>query len=452
VSAPAGVTTAPAGPEPVWRRLGRAAGAKVIVMGVSGLLGIITSRLILSTYGIEAYAQYGLLASLPALLPFADLGIAAVVLNAVASSDDPKRDLHVRRTLMTAFRILLVTGPAIALGAVVVTALGLWPVLLGNGLVPGSEPVVLVCACLFGLALPLTVGGRVLVATGRTGTQILVQGLVAPTILLAVVVLVLTGVPAGRWLAVLSYVAAALVSVICLVIGARVLRPQVWAAARDVPRLRKVRGVPVIAVAGPMLVQMVVLPLATQTDRLLLSHLTRGSELAEYNLGSQLFGIALQTVSAAGVALWPFFARARATGAVRSPAGLVLAFGAGGLLLSGLVAVVSPVLVEFVSDGQLELDLFLVVAFVAAVSVQAVKYPLGMYMTDERGLRFQVLPVLTLLPVQVGLSWNLIGVVGPAGPVVANAVAGFFCQVLPYWWYVRRDLRRRRLEAGVSAR
>ena len=62
----------------MWRSVGSTAIMKVLVMGTSGLLGILTSRMILSHYGTDAYAQYGLLASLPALLPFADLGIAAV--------------------------------------------------------------------------------------------------------------------------------------------------------------------------------------------------------------------------------------------------------------------------------------------------------------------------------------------------------------------------------------
>ena len=454
MSAPVRDSTPPVargGHSGVWQRLGSAAAAKVLVMGLSGLLGIVTSRMILTTYGMDAYAQYGLLASLPALLPFADLGIAAVVLNVVAASEDPRRDSKVRATLTTAFRILLVTGPLLACSAAVVTALGLWPVLLGQGLTDDSSIVVLVCACVFGLALPLTVGQRILVATGRTGTQIAVQGVVAPFIFLCVLLFVALDLPAGRWVAVLSYAGAALVSVLCLTLGSRVLSPQVGRAFRDVPRWRQVENVPILAVAGPWLVQLVVLPLAMQTDRLLLSHLTAGPELAQYNVAAQLFGIALQTVTAAGVALWPFYARARAAGEVRSPSTMVLAFGVVGAFLAAVVALASPVLVAFVSDGQLKLPLGLVLAFVASVTVQALKYPLGMYMTDERGLRFQVLPILLLLPLQLSLSFVLVGVIGPAGPVASAAVAGLVCQVLPYAWYVRRDLRRRRAAAEGPA-
>ncbi|WP_165065597.1 lipopolysaccharide biosynthesis protein [Marisediminicola senii] len=431
-------------PGGMWKGVGNTAIIKVFVMGLSGLLGIITSRMILQNFGVEAYAQYGLLASLPALLPFADLGIAAVVLNAIAGSDDPRRDENVRRTITTAFRILLVSGPVIVLVAVVISLLGLWPTLLGNGLIAGGETTALVCAVIFGLALPLTVGQRILVGSSRTVTQIATQTIVAPFILISVSLLVAFGVPAGGYLAVLSYVAAALVSVLCLTIASRIIRPQVGLAVRDIPRLRSVRGVPVIALAGPMLAQMLILPLALQTDRLLLSHLTTGDELAQYNLAFQLFGIALQTITAAGVALWPIYARARAQAEVKSPVGPALVFLAAGLALGGTMALLSPWLVQFVSDGKLRLDLALVLGFVAYVGVQAAKYPLGMYMTDARGLKFQVLPILLMLPVNITLSWSLIGTLGAAGPVIAATISTFLFQVLPCYWYVRRDLRVRR--------
>src|SRR5437899_177174 len=120
-------------------------------MVVSGALGIVTSKLILSHFGTAAYAQYGLLTSFPGLLPFADLGIAAVVINRVAESKDVRTDEVVRNTLTTAFRILLVSGSLIGLTGVVISLLGLWPALLGSGLLPGVGSVTaLVCLLVFG--------------------------------------------------------------------------------------------------------------------------------------------------------------------------------------------------------------------------------------------------------------------------------------------------------------
>lgn len=431
--------------------VGRPAIVKVLVMGLSGLLGVFTSRLIISHFGVDAYAQYGLLTSFPALLPFADLGIASVIFNVVAGSSDPRRDPQVQRTLTTAFRVLLVSAGVIVAVAVAITVLGLWPTLLGRALLEPRGLVPMVCLMIFGLGLPLTVGQRVLVGLGRTTTQVAVQAVVAPFMLGSVGLLVVLAVPASDELAVLSYLAGGLVSVISLIIAARTVRPMIGAAVRDVPRLRAVRGVTVLDVAWPMLVQMLALPIAMQTDRLLLSHLTTGDELAQYNLGSQLFTMVTQAIAAGGIALWPVYARARSVGQIRSPLKPSLVFMLAGLGIAGVLALLSPYIVGFVSDGSLTLDPWLIGGFLMFVSVQAAKYPIGMYMTDKRGLRFQVIPILILVPLNLGLSWWLIGVVGAAGPILGSAIAVLACQVIPNLWYIRRDLRLRRAQVAAAA-
>ena len=169
------------------------------------------------------------------------------------------------------------------------------------------------------------------------------------------------------------------------------------------------------ALAWPMLVQMVALPLAMQTQRILISHLTEGDQLAQFNLASQLFGVILQTIAAAGLALWPIYAAARAKGRIESPLMTSLGFMGGGLVLAAALAVVTPWVVAFVTGGAFALDGWLVGGFVAFVALQAAKYPTGMYMTDERGLRFQVVPVLVMVPLTLGLSWWLIGAIGAGG-------------------------------------
>ena len=429
----------------IWAVVGRTAAIKVVVMGLSGLLGIFTSRMIIQNFGADAYAQYGLLSTIPQLLPFADLGIAAIVINAVAGSDSPKDDENVRRTIVTALRILFSSMAVIVAVNSVITILGLWPTLLGSGLLEvGGPTTAFICLLIFGIALPLTVGQRILVGLGKNHLQVAAQGIVAPFVFASVGLAVLLAVPAGPYLSVLSYVGLALVSIVCLFLVRRRMRGQLSGALRQVLHPRRYRGVPAIGVTWPMLVQMTALPIAMQTHRLLLSHLTTVEELAQYNLAAQLFGILLQTIAAAGLALWPFYARARSRANVESPARPAAAFFGLGLALAAVLAVASPWLAEFVSDGKIILDRWLVVGFVAFVAIQAAKYPLGMYMTDARGLRFQVLPILALIPVNLGLAWVLIGVVGPAGPVLASVVGVTLCQVVPNFLYVRRDLRRRR--------
>ena len=75
-----------------WSSVGTTAVAKIAVMGISGVFGLVNTSLIIRYFGADAFAQYGLLATFPTLMPFTDLGIGAVILNTVASSTDPAHD------------------------------------------------------------------------------------------------------------------------------------------------------------------------------------------------------------------------------------------------------------------------------------------------------------------------------------------------------------------------
>ncbi|WP_243106744.1 MULTISPECIES: oligosaccharide flippase family protein [Actinomyces] len=431
-----------------WSSVGRTAVAKVVVMGVSGLFGLVNTRLIIGHFGTDAYAQYGLLATFPNLMPFTDLGIGAVILNAVAGSADPARDSLVRRTITTAIRVLLCSALVIATAGVVVGLLGLWPSLLGARLMEGGGRTATLCLLVYAAALPLSVGQRVVIGLGRSATQVISQGVVSPAMTCMLLAAVVTRTGAGNAVSVYSYLANVLVSVICVVVAWRATSPLLREAVRDVPRVRSVRGVSIRGTAGPQLVQSLVIPLAFQTDRLLLSHLGAPDALAQYNLAATLFNLLTQTVMVTGVAMWPLFARARADRRTESPFRPAAAFAGAGLLAALLLAGATPWAARVLSDGEIALPVVLVGAYVLYVAVEAAKQPLGMYMTDPRGLQFQVGPVLVLVPVNLALSWLLITPMGAAGPIVGSLVSVVLCQILPYAWWVRRDLRRRR--AGWS--
>lgn len=434
----------------VWRSVGSAAAVKVGVMGVTGIIGLVTSRLIIQGFGIEAYAQYGLLASLPTLLPFADLGLAAVVINAVAESNDPRRDPAMRRALLSTVRLLLAATAVVLTIAFLLTMLEAWPVILGDGLLPGGNVVAGACLALFGLGLPLALGPRILIGLGRNTTQIATQVITAPLIFLMIGACVLFGIPADQYLAIAAYVASIVVAIVALSLAARLISPQLGMLVREIPRLRRAPGVPVVNMAWPMLVQLIALPVAMQTGRILVSHLGGVAELAEYNLGYQIFGIALQTISAAGVALWPIFARARASGTVETPWLPTIWFLVGGVIIAGGMAALSPWLASAISDGELSLPVPLLLGFVVFVALQSAKYPIGMYMTDLAGLRFQVVPTIIMIPVALGGSLLLIPLWGAAGNLAAVSAAVALCQVIPNLIYVRFDLRRRRTIAQTD--
>ena len=404
----------------VWAPIRRTALAKVVVMGVTGVFGLVNTRLIISHFGTDAYAQYGLLATFPNLMPFTDLGIGAVILNSVAGSSDLRHDAIVRRTLTTAIRVLLASALIIATTGVVLGLAGLWPTLLGAKLMDGGGVTATLCLVVYAAALPLSVGQRIVVGMGRSATQVISQGIVSPALTCMLLLAVVVRLEAGNAVSVMSYVANTLVSIVCVVVAWRTTRP--------------------------LLVQALIIPIAFQTDRLLLSHLGGGQTLAQYNLAAQMFNLLTQTVSVTGMAMWPHFAKARADGRVESPFGAARSFAAMGGGLSLVLVLVAPWMASVLSDGKIELPVTLLAANIANVVVEAAKQPLGMYMTDPRGLRAQMIPVVILVPMNLVLSWVLIAPLGAAGPIAGSVIAVIVCQLVPYALWVSADLRRRRVQ------
>ncbi|MCU1658268.1 MAG: Membrane protein involved in the export of O-antigen and teichoic acid, partial [Pseudonocardiales bacterium] len=352
------VTEAGAERHSAWRSVGRSAGMRIFVLPVSAILGIVNTRLIIDHFGSGAYAQYGLLVGIGSLIPFADLGMSAALMNAVAESDDPSTDPKVRKVLTTAIRVLVGSALTILLVTALITWAGWWPRLLGNGLLPhtGATSAAL-CAAMIAISMPAGVGQRILTGLGKNHVSIALLGLQTPVVLICLVGMISTGTRGGTVLPVIPYVVTFAISLGCSAFAARRIGPVFAQALRDAPRVASVRGGKVFDVAWPMLVQMIALPIAMQTDRLILSHVSDLKNLAEYNLASQMYLPVWQVVSSAGVALWPIFAKAR-TGSdtkVTSPMRLAAAFGGAAAAVCVLISLVAPWLSARASGGDIHL-------------------------------------------------------------------------------------------------
>ncbi len=68
------------------RSVGGSAAARLLVLPISAVLGIFVTRLLIDNYGQASYAQYMLLVGIVSLIPFADLGISASIMNATAAA------------------------------------------------------------------------------------------------------------------------------------------------------------------------------------------------------------------------------------------------------------------------------------------------------------------------------------------------------------------------------
>jgi O-antigen/teichoic acid export membrane protein len=416
----------------------------MIAIPLSAALGIVVTRLVIEQYGTASYAQYALLVAIGNLLPFADLGIAASIVNASASARDPRRDELLRLTLVSAMRVLSCSAAVVVSLAVLFGVTGSWNAILGEGLTPGSGPMAAtLCLIVIGVTLLVSLGERLLAGLGKYYIYVVISALQTPIVLITLFVSLKLGLDVGGYVAVIAYSATFVISVVALFLANRYVRPTLSKAFRLALHLRTVRGARFLDTAWPMLVQMVALPIAMQTDRIVLSHVSSLDDLAEYSLAAQMFTPLVGVVATAGMALWPVFARARAQGVTSevSPTRMSLLFGvvAGGFVLA--VSLAAGVLSELASGGTITLAAGLLLAFSALVILQAVKYPLGMYMTDARGLRYQAYMIVLMLPVNLGLSIALAKAIGPAGPVLGSAVGVGIFQVLANWIYVRRALR-----------
>jgi len=428
----------------IVRSVGGSAAARMLVLPISAILGIFVTRLIIDNYGQASYAQYMLLVGIAALIPFADLGISASIMNSVAAAEHPDSDSHVRGTLVTCMRILAGSATVLISVSIILTVSGSWEAILGDGLMEGSGNLA-AGLCLITLALAMLVGfgQRILIGLGLNFISILVGGLQTPIVLTTLLLAVTFDVDLGPYVAVVSYGALIVTGAISLSLANRRIRPIIGEAFRAAWRPWAIRGERVFDTAWPMLIQMIALPLAMQSNRLILSHVAGVDELATYSLASQMYNPIFSVSIAASMALWPVFARARSRGESDvSARKLSLMFGALTLVAVTGITLVSGILADFASGGTIVLPLGLLLAFSILMIAQAMKSPLGMFMTDAKGLRFQAYMVVLMLPVNVGLSIVLAASLGAVGPVIGSIVGVFFFQLVANWIYVTRAERR----------
>ncbi len=425
-----------------WYDIVRSGGVKFIVLGFSAVLGIVISRLIITTYGTDVYAQYGLLVGLGALLSANALGVGAPVINTVASSDQPSSDDHLRQVLLSSLRVMAVSAVVLILIVVAISGFGWWEAVLGEGLLPGTGPLAAAaCIIFWALTIPAGMGQRVLAGLGKNHIVVATAGLQSPLVLLVLLVTLDARSENGAFIPVVAYIATFLIAILCWIWAARLIRPTLSTAAKQLLARKRFPGARIKHEALPLTIIVISLLLAMQTDRIILSHVADVEALAQYNLAAQMFTPITALASAAGFTLWPRFAAARARNKSESPMRLVGVFGLLGAGLALGVAILSPLLASFASDGSITLGWTLILAFSVLATLQATQYPMSMYLTDAAGLRFQAFMLVLLVPMNVGISWLLAQKLGASGPVIGSVITIFLLQIVANIIYIRYRLR-----------
>jgi O-antigen/teichoic acid export membrane protein len=219
----------------------------------------------------------------------------------------------------------------------------------------------------------------------------------------------------------------------CAFRGWRLVRDVVADLGRQLLRPRRFPGTKIAGTAAPMFVIMLGLPIALQSDRIVIAHRLDPSSLSNYSYAVQLYTPLWSLVSVAALALWPVFAspqhaceglrRSWLTGlSILGSAGLVIAVGY--LLLAGVV-------ISWMSGGAATPSFFLLFAFAMLLLVQSVHVTTGILLISPRQLKFQALCVALLVVTNLPMSWALAPPLGAAGPVVASALTVAACQLVP---------------------
>lgn len=406
-------------------------GARLLTLPVSVLANLLGARLLLEYGGSATYGAVLLVATLATLIPFAELGLGAPVMSevaaALASADRARLLIVVSRSR----RLLMLSGGVLFALVGVVTLSHAWARILGGAAsVRGLTTVAPLAMMLIAIAVPIGLAERILIGLGRTHMAVLTT-LASPLVALSWIALVVSaempvataalGLPLGTLCSGLLNVALA--------------RREICRADWRLPHSGEPRRAPLSLhrQAVPMLVMTVSLPLALQSDRLLLAHRSTADELSAYALAFQIYAPAIGAAHAAATALWSMGTNRRT--AQRSYArlwrGATSLFFALGLLTGLIIGFLGPAVLRLLGSETHVVSGQLLWLFATLTLVQTVMMPSTMLLTSEAGLRFQAKTMATASLVNVSLSWLLAAPLGARGPVIASILSLLFLQVIP---------------------
>lgn len=403
--------------------LARTMGTRIAVLPVQAIAAAAAVYLTIRSIGAEAYATVGLLVGLQALFGFLNLGSSASVANAAGESL-VHGTARLFGVLVTATRFTALAGGITLLLSGVVALLGLWPTLLGSG-----DPDLLTWGALVasaGLVLlaPLMQGVGVLMATGHTVAATIATGATSLVTLCFVGIAAVLNAPPIVFVA-CPFVGQLIVASATVIGAARAVDIGLGALGESITD-RAYRGTSIGHEARPALIIWILLPIAYQTDRLMISHLSTTKQLASYNLTAQFYLACFSIVAAGSAALWGFYARARAESTLPTRAQFVrlsVGFGLIGAGLAACLALGMPRLAEILSRGEVAVSRSLALGFGALLILQAFHQPSAMIQTDVSGLRFNAAAVMAMTVLNVILGIILTPPLGALGPVLASVLA-----------------------------
>lgn len=410
----------------------KAAVARILSFIPNAAAALLASRFIIAHFGIPAFNGFTIAESLIVLLPLNDLGVGSAITSAFASGDPLGPEAE---------GVTLAAGRAVALSALGMSFLSLflaagslWQTLLGKASYGdwffGLAMVFFAAGFLPGLAQGMLLGVH------RNHVTVLVQTLITPFALVGVLLLIAVNGD-GRWVVTLPAAALALVNFILAGFATRATKFSWRNLLRKLPWRRRYPGGSIRGIAGPRFILSLAVPLALQNDRIVLSHVAAPKDVAAYGVVIQIFAPITALVAAAAAPLWPIYIASKAKGSSgpRVVLTTLLFFGPTTAICAVLVALSGPI-GQLVGDGKVHLGLMLPFAAAAMTVLSSAAFPVAMYLTSPKELRFVAIINVIGLPANIALSIVLARAMGAPGPLFATT-AVVFGQLLAAGYYIR---------------
>lgn len=423
----------------------------VLARGTSVACTFLSVPVVTGALGQSRYGAFAVIAGLAALLPFSDLGLGGGLVTALGAATG-REDLTEQRRIVTAALLGLIAAAAVMLA--LFTAAGLvvdWSRPLGLSAEPFAGDVdraTAVFGTLFLVAVPGTLGTRLLQAVQRTHVANYWQLTVAPLTLLGYLLARSMGAGLPAFAAVAGGVPL-VVGVACttwVLATHPVLRPR-----RDAFDLTTCRHL--LRLGSLFFVLTVAVAVAFETDALVLSWVLGPDAVAIYSVTFRLFALVTVVAALAFAPLWPAFAEALSRGDVPWARRTVWRSMKAGALWSlpaaALLVLLARPLVQWWVGAAFAPPLGLSVALGVWVVLVATQMPLVMLLNGAGVVRFQVVAATCMAVTNLALSVVLAHVVGVSGPVWGSVIAHTVCSGIPMLVYVRR---RFDWTAGASVR
>ena len=250
----------------------RVAGVRALTIPLAALAALTSAWLIVHDVGAKQFGVVTLVTTLVLLLPFADLGLSAPLINAFAGKDEDRY-----RTLTVAWTWLWIVAAVLSTTVIGLHIWAGWDRILGVDVPSGTVCLALV---VFACSVPIGVGMRILTGLGLIAVVSVLQ-LVFPIVALTLNLLAYVSGHSNAYLVVPSVAQFASACGMFVFALTRLEKGRAsWRAylGLDGRAGRLFRG------GAPMLVISVGLALALQSHRLVLSHWSTREQLASYAL------------------------------------------------------------------------------------------------------------------------------------------------------------------------